>query len=264
MTKKGIKRTLARARTTQDRAQNKMLKEMARDINELKASVEKKFSYESNTGVAIQSWDPSTTASRSQNIFPIRIGSVQGIKDINQRIGDVVNLKSIDFRYVLQMANGAVSPADAFNRIRVVMFWDTDPVSTTTAGAYVLDTPEWNLIFQTPSLTTAAGNTNVTISPKDHDTGKRFQLLHDKTHTLTSNLNGNLTTATNVSLGLGSRSVTGVNYVNKSYKIGRKLQYKDSGLIPINRSLYIGFISDSFGVNDPNVDYTIRCNYEDA
>ena len=264
MTKKGIKRTLARARTTQDRAQNKMLKELARDVNELKASVEKKFSYISNQGVAIQSWDPSTSLSRSQNIFPIRIGSTQGTADIDQRIGDVVNLKSIDFRYVLQLANGATAPADAFNRIRVVMFWDTDPVSTTTAGAYTLDSPEWNLMFQTPQLATTAGNPNVVFSPKDHDTGRRFQLLHDKTHTLVSNENGNLTATANQSLGLGPRSATGIEYVNKSYKVGRKLQYKNGGLIPINRQLYIGFISDSFGVVDPSVDYTIRCNYEDA
>lgn len=265
MVKKGIKRTLARARSTQDRAQNKMLKELAKDVSELKASVETKYSYVGQEGVAIQPWDNSTSASRSQNIFPIRIGSIQGLTDANNRIGDLVTLKSIDFRYTLQLINGSVSPADAFNRVRVVMFWDTDPTLTNASGSYVLDTPEWNLIFQTPTLTTASGNAVVTFSPKDHDTGKRFQLLHDKTHTLSANLNGNLAgTGPSTSLGLGPRSVSGVEYVNKSYKVGRKLQYKGGSNIPINRCLYIGFISDSGNINNPSVDYSIKCLYEDA
>lgn len=264
MTKKSTKKTLARASKAQDKAQNKMLADHEKQLAAMKASIEKKYSYVSNVGVSIQPWDPATTASRSQNIFPIRIGSTQGIKDIDQRIGDVVTLKSINLSYVLMMKNGAAVPADPYNRIRVVLFWDTDPVSTTTAGAYVLDTPEWNLMFQTPSLLTAAGNENVVISPRDHDTGKRFQMLFDRTHTLSANENANLTATPSQSLGLGPRSVTGVEYVNKSYKVGKKLRYKDAGVIPINRALYLGFISDSFGVANPSVNYTIKCNYEDA
>lgn len=263
MVKKGIKRTLARARSTQDRAQNKMLKELAKDVSELKASVEKKYSYLANEGISIQSWDPSTSTSRSQNIFPIRIGSTQGTLDIDNRVGDIVNVKSIDFRYVLQLANGAAATADSYNRVRVVLFWDTDPVQTNASGSYITDSPEWNLMFQTPSLISGAGIPMVCYAPKDHDTGKRFQLLHDKTHTLCSNLNSNLSTATG-SKGLGPRSASGVEYVNKHYKVGRKLQYKGGGTIPINRMLYIGFISDSLNVVNPSADFTIKCLYEDA
>lgn len=263
MVKKGIKRTLARARSTQDRAQNKMLKELAKDVSQLKASVEKKYSYLATEGVSVQPWDPSTTASRSQNIFPIRIGSTQGTADIDERIGDIINLKSIDFRYNLQLINGASNPADSYNRIRVILFWDTDPVETNASGSYIIDSPEWNLIFQTPSLTSGAGIPMVVMSPKDHDTGKRFQLLHDKTHTLSCNVNSNLS-GSGSSLGLGPRSVSGVEYVNKHYKVGRKLQYKGGGTIPINRHLYIGFISDSLNVVNPSADFTIKCLYEDA
>jgi hypothetical protein len=267
MTKKGIRRTLAKARGKTDIAQNKMLKELAKDVSQLKASVEKKYSYISNEGIGIQSWDPTSSTSRSQNIFPIRIGSTQGLEDVNERVGDLVNLKSIDLRYTIQIANGAVVPANPINRVRAVLFWDTDPVSTNTTGSYFLDTPEWNLMFQTPTLLTAQGSQNALISGKDHDTGRRFQLLHDKTHTLCANLNGNLTTSSDptVALGLGPRSATGIEYVNKSYKIGRKLRYKAGGTIPINRSLYVGFISDSVtGASVPIVNYTLKCLYEDA
>lgn len=266
MVKKGTKRILNQARSRQDKAQNKMLKSLASDVAQLKSSVEQKFSYQATAGVAIQGWNPTDNLSRSQNLFPIRIGTIQGITDANMRIGDQVNLKSIRFRYNLQLRNGLTEPAPAIARVRVVMFWDTECVDTDATATYILNTPQWQQLFQSPTLLSPAGTPLVMGATRNHDKQRRFQFLHDKVHTLTTNGNTNLATPPLPALGLGARSATGIEYVGKSYKIGRKLRYNGGGFIPINRALYIGFISDSDGtaVSEPILNFNITCLYEDA
>lgn len=258
MGKNNVRKNLNRATGRVDKAQNKVIKSIDTRVKNLEASVEKKYSYYASGGIAIQGWSGTTTLSRSQNIYPIRVGSQPGLGDDNERIGDAVSVKSLNLSYTVYLANGAATSADAFNRVRCVLFWDKDPVVTNSAGTYQSDVPEWQQMFQTPNLQTSLGSPLVIISQYDHDKRHRFEFLHDKVHSLASN--GNVSTA----IGMGPRAITGVERKSHSYKIGKKIRYAAGGSIPINRQLYLGFISDSGFPSHPYVDFSLVVNYEDA
>ncbi len=244
------------ARSKEDRAQNVLLNNLDKRISNMEQSIEKKYSYTQLNRQAVEPWDPTAQIGRQVNITQIRIGTTQGTQDFNQRVGDTVSCKSIDFRYNVGVEGSASgNPAQANNRIRVMMFWDTDPVLTSTAGVNVVNTPEWQQILQGLTTTTPAPGEEAILSTKDHDNGKRFQLLHDEVHTLCplEGTNG------------GSRSATNRTQMYKSYKVGKKLRYVSGGSQPVNRALYVAYISDTeAGLPLPYVSYAVNVIYEDA
>ena len=233
-------------------------------ISALEASVEQKYNYAWGTELGVESFDPTNSASRTQGMFPVRIGTNQGTSDVDSRIGDMINVKSIQFKYNLQILNGASTPANAINRVRVLVFWDNDPVKANAAGSYVLNPPEWQQIFQSIRITSGANDPSVILSPYDHDKRNRFNFLYDEVHTLTPILNSN-SSASSTALGLGSRSATNSNGFSKSYKRGRKLRYTGGGLIPNNRQLYYAYIGTTpTGYPTAQINFSMKTLYEDA
>lgn len=244
------------SRSKEDKAQNVLLTNLDKRVSNMEQSIEKKYTYVQVNRQGIGAWDGSTQLGRQVNMTQIRIGTNQDVGDFNDRIGDTVSLKSIDFRYNVGVEGSASgNAAQANNRIRVLMFWDTQPVETGTNGVYVVNTPEWPQLLQGVLNTTPNPAEEAILSPKDHDTGKRFQLIHDEVHTLCplEGTNG------------GSRSATNRTQMYKSYKIGKKLRYAGGGTQPVNRSLYLTYISDTeAGLPLPYISYAIKCIYEDA
>jgi hypothetical protein len=244
------------ARSKEDRAQNVLLNNLDKRLKNMEQSIEKKYSYVDKFEDAIETWDPTSQVGREVNMTQIRIGTTQGLLDINNRIGDKVSVKSIDFRYSLGVVGSASAiPPQPINKIRVVLFWDTDPVNTDNTGNYVVSTPEWQLLLQALSVTVPAPGGQAILSPKDHDKGSRFQLLHDEVHTLCPS------TGTNG----GARSATNETRFYKSYKIGKKVNYAGAGTQAINRSLYLGYLADT-DAGHPlcTINYSLKVNYEDA
>lgn len=244
------------ARSREDKAQNVLLNNLDKRVKNMEQSIEKKYSYVQLYQDAIEPWDPTTAIGRQVNMKQIRIGTIQGTQDFNQRVGDTVSVKSIDFRYNVGVEGSASgNPAQANNRIRVMMFWDTQPVEITNAGGYTVNTPEWQLLLQGLTVTIPAPGGEAILSPKDHDTGKRFQVIHDEVHTLCplEGTNG------------GSRSGTNKTTMYKSYKVGKKLRYQGGGAQPINRSLYLCYFADTeAGLPLPYVSHSVKVIYEDA
>ncbi len=244
------------SRSKVDNAQNVLLTNLDKRVSNMEQSIEKKYTYLQLNRQGISPWDGTTEVGRQVNMNQIRIGTVVGTSDFNQRIGDTVSLKSIDFRYNVGVEGSASgNAAQANNRIRVLLFWDTQPVETGTAGVYVVNTPQWQQLLQGVLTTSPAPAEEAILSPKDHDTGKRFQLIHDEVHTLCplEGTNG------------GSRSATNRTQTYKSYKIGKKLRYAGGSSQPVNRSLYLAYISDTeTGLPLPYISYAIKCIYEDA
>lgn len=244
------------SRTREDKAQNVLLSKLDKRVSNMEQSIERKYSYSQKMRDGISQWDPTSQVGRQVNIQQIRIGTTQGVADNNQRVGDTVSVKSIDFRYNVGVEGSASgNAAQANNRIRVILFWDNLPVYTATAGAYTVNTPEWNVMLQGVSTTTPAPCEEAILSPKDHDKGKRFTFIHDEVHTLCplEGTNG------------GSRSATNRTAKYKSYKIGKKLRYQAGGTQAINRALYVAYIADTeAGLPLPYCSYAIRVNYEDA
>lgn len=256
-TKKQAKRNAKQARGKVDKAQTKMIMDNAKAIAEIKGNTELKYNTYSNYSVGISYPDLTTVPGRRTNIIPITIGGVQGEGDTD-RIGDKISLKTIQLRYALQLQNGAVASADIYNRVRVLLFWDTMPyeVASVSAGQVALNYPEWQMLLQSINVGLTSPPQTACLSTKDHDMKNRFQFIYDEVHTLTSNGN------TGNQIGLGARSVTNIHKVFKQYQ-GRLVSYRGGGTIPMNRQLYLAFISDSTVINHPLVDYFVKVQYSD-
>jgi len=261
---RNAKKKAKNARGSVDKAQTALIMANNKRISALEDSVEEKYTYAWGTELGVAGFKPTN---RDGGIQAVRIGTQQGTTDVNSRIGDEVNVKKIQFKYSLQIANGASTPAQAVNRIRVMLFWDNDCVMPNTAGLYVVNPPEWQQILQSITVGSGVDDPSVALSPYDHDKRNRFNFLYDELHTLCPNGNGNVTSGTGASsnLGLGSRSCTNSNSYNRSYKAGRKLRYTGGGLIPNNRQLYLAWISDvQVGFPEPQINFSLKTLYEDA
>lgn len=240
------------ARSREDIAQNKLIKELERDVASMKQTVERKYSYVAGLNQPLASYDNTSSATRSVGFNQIRIGTVQGLGDNNNRIGDTVSLKTISFKYNLKLANGQSNC-----RCRVLMLWDKEPVLPNAAGLYVVNPPEWQLLLQ--AVTTAsAGDALCILSPKDHDTGHRFGVLYDEVHTLV----GDGTFGATAPFA-NPRIATNTHSFSKAYKVGKKLRYTEGGTQPNNHTLYMCYIFGG-GTGAPQIDYSVKCIYEDA
>ena len=256
MSKAKAKRNVKFARGKVDKAQTKLIQENSKKINELMGDTEDKFNIQSGVQLAIPFPDMTSTTGRRTNIIPILIGSLQGTVD-EKRIGDRVSLQTIQLRYALNLANGAIAAADEYNRIRVLMFWDNQPVAY-TGGNPANRIPEWSQILQSVSPGLAQEPELACLSTYDNDQWPpRYQKVYDQVHTLASN------GLTSTAIGLGTRSVTGDVKFFKKYA-GRKIQYNRAGNVSMNRQLYLAFISDSTVISHPYVDYYTKVTYTDS
>lgn len=235
------------ARSREDVAQNKLIKELERDVANMKQTVERKYSYIAAFNTPITGFNNATAATRTVGFQQIRIGTVQGTTDNNNRIGDTVSVKSLSLKYNLKLTAGA-----GMSRVRVLLLWDKEPVYPNPAGVYQVNSPQWQQLLQALTATSPA-NALPILSPKDHDTGNRFGVLYDEVHTLL----GDPTSF------VGPRQATNTHSFSKAYKIGKKLRYTDGGTQPNNHSLYLCYIQDSVSTA-PQMDYSLKCIYEDA
>lgn len=261
------------ARGSVDKAQNELLKGMKKQLDELKDTVEPKYGYQVFSDIQANSYDGSTTTSRQAQIYDIDIGTIQGTTDTN-RIGDQVTFKHIDMSYRINLrtprSTEFVPPQVT---TRVMLFWDNQPSSVTTAGLNATNPVYWPQLLQlcTSGTTTADQKALIMMSEKDWDQRKRFSIIYDKTHTLSSNLNS-LPSA--ISTGAnGPRGTTSCVRFSKNYK-GQKIRYTNAGTLPSNRKLYMAYLSDvpppSSGTpplvtpSMPEIHLQTRVIYEDA
>lgn len=139
------------------------------------------------------------------------------------------------------------------------MFWDNQPTSYPTSGNPVASVPEWPQILQTCNVGLANNPPGIAmLSTYDNDKWPpRYQKVYDQVHTLASNGN------TGNRVGMGPRAVTGDVKFFKKYA-GRKIQYNRAQDFPMNRQLYIAFLSDSTIIAHPYVDYFVKVTYTDS
>lgn len=237
------KRTANTARGRVDKAQNQLLKGMKKDIDELKSGVETKYSYQVISSVSVNSFDGSTDATRQQGIYAIGIGDTQGVADSNQRIGDKVSLKHIDFNYRLNLTPAILTSTFTVQQtsVRVVMFWDNQPTAINSSGAPVVNPVYWTNLLHTavPGTTSNAQKIQDLMSEKDWDQRKRFSIIYNKYHTLIPTI-----ATIPVVIGQGPRAGTSIVQTSKNYK-GQSIRYIAGGTLAQNRQLYVALLSDS-------------------
>lgn len=255
------------ARKSVDIAQNKLLKSMKSDIDDLKTDIESKYGYQ----VLSDSVDAYTgTPSISGQIYKVDIGATQGLTD-QERVGDQVTLKHIDFNY--RICQNFARPSEyreSQTTCRVMMFWDNQPSAVSSTGINQVNPVQWPNLLQL-AINSAATTTDqrqlLMLSEKDWDSRKRFSIIYDKTHTLIPG--GQNANPAVQFLTLGSRAGTGVVRFNKNYK-GQKIRYANGGVIPQNRQLYYAFLSDQGTPTNnetavrPTIQINTRVIYDDA
>ncbi len=249
------KKNAQKARSVADKGQNVLLRNVDKRLKSLESVIEQKYSFSEDEKQGIRGWDPTSQATRQAQLVNIQVGTGQNVTDNNGRVGDKITVKNIDFRYCLGIEGSASgNPGQPVTKIRVMAFWDNEPVYTNTAGAYLTNVPEWQQLLQGLQLTTPAQSSLFAMSPLDHDKKKRFTIIHDEVHTLCPS------TGTNG----GARSATNQTRKYKSYKVGKKMRYSAGGIVPINRALYVAYLSDTTTGPYPYITYAIKTQYEDA
>jgi len=259
------------ARGSVDKAQNQLMKKMKEDIDELKGSIESKYSYQIVSSVGIQSYDGTNAVTRAQGLYPIGIGDTQGLTDSNHRIGDKVTLKHIDFNYRINLDPAVLTSSFTVQQTscRVMLFWDNQPTAIDATGATVINPVYWNALLHTavPGATSNAQKIQDLMSEKDWDQRKRFSIIYNKFHTFIP------TVATvPIVIGQGPRSGSAVVQFSKNYK-GQTIRYVATGTQAQNRQLYVALLSDSpNAIAGPPVQkpalalasFAVRTIYEDA
>jgi hypothetical protein len=248
-----------------DKAQNQLMKQMKKKLDELDDTVETKYNILLRND-EMSSYDGSTALLRANQIIPLEMGATQGTSDFNQRVGDQITFKHIDFKYRVNLNFlEATEVTQSVSTVRVMLFWDSQPSAITTAGATAVNPVYWPQLLQNATLgvTNNIAKTQAILSQKDWDERKRFQIIYDKTHTLSST-----ESVPSQSRGLGPRSCTGLNSFSKTYA-GQKIRFVSGGRQVQNRQLYLAYLSDA-GINQgnltvrrPNIDYNIRLLYDD-
>lgn len=250
---------MATARSRQDKAQNVMIKSLDKRLNNLEESVETKYAITSNSiAVAGPALDFSTLAGRQAQIFEIAVAPQQGLTDERHRVGDKVNLKTIQMRYSLTLRNAAAG-APPLSRVRVILFWDKDPQKADTAGGVTADYPEWTQLLQTFQPVVLNDMEIGMLSTKTHDLKSRFSFIYDRVHCLTSSVvpAGSLQ-------GIGSRSAVGEEKFFKDYK-KCLIKYFNGGVNATNKKLYLAVVSTQGATFEPPVmNYFVKTQYEDA
>lgn len=267
------KKKASKATKSVDKAQNELMKEMKKKLDEISDTIETKYGMTTNA-TPVSSYDGGTTASRQDQIIPISIGASQGLTDL-ERVGDQVTFKHLDLNYRLNLPFLRASEfGPDITSVRVFMFWDNQPSAVSTSGGNVTNQVYWPEVLQSVvvgSNTSNGEKTQFILSEKNWDTRKRFSIIYDKTHTLSSTSTQYQVPQTT---GLGARSSTGIVRFSKSY-VNQRIRYVNGGIIPQNRKLYFGFMSDAQNpISDqqggqltsrmPVIDYNIRVLYEDA
>lgn len=252
---RNAKRNANKARSKTDKGQNVLLRNMDKRLKGLESVVEEKYSFAQSELEGIRGWSNSTSATRQVQMVNIQVGTAQNTTDNNGRVGDQITVKNIDFRYCLGIEGSASgNPGQPVTKIRVMAFWDNDPVYTNTAGAYLTNVPEWQQLLQGINMSSVDNTSLFATCGKDHDRGKRFTIIHDEVHTLcpSEGTNG------------GARSATNLTKAYKAYKVGKKIRYSAGGIVPLNRALYICYLSDNTQGPYPYITYAIKTQYEDA
>jgi len=262
--RKNVKKA-AKATSSVDKAQNELMKRMNKKLDELETAVETKYGVVYGND-EMASYDGSTVLTRADQIFAIEIGANQGVSDI-ERIGDQVTFKHLDFSYRISLPFlRNTEHSQPCISTRVLLFWDSQPSAISTAGGTVVNPVYWPQLLMScdTGVTTDDEKTDAILSTKDWDQRKRFQIIYDKTHTLSTN--GNIG-----ALGLGPRACTGVNHFSKTY-VGQKIRYVNGGTIVQNRQLYLAYLSDATIATTvspatiarrPIIDYATRVLYDD-
>jgi len=245
MGKTKAKKQAAKASGSVDKAQNKIIKSMEKRLRELESDVESKYNVDRSL-IKLTGYDGSTTLSRSNNIIEIPIAPNTGVNDFAQRVGDVVTLKHIDFSYALNLPYTATNTyTEPYTTCRVIVFWDNQPLTISTAGASVANPVYYPQLLQNAisGATSDADRKLMPLSERDWDSRKRFSIIHDKTHTLSAAYSpGQATGGSVTDGGLGPRSCTGIIRMSKNY-VGQRIRYMVGGSIVQNRKLYYAAFS---------------------
>lgn len=176
----------------------------------------------------------------------------EGTGDRN-RIGDQVDLKSMDFEAVASYNIDEHIEVGAIAHCRVIVVWDKDPTyqgpPTSQGSPVVQDNPlSWNHLLQ-------IGNAVVDSPVFSVDAFNNDLVIRGKRCTKVADFKFDLVAGT-------SRATKRFSF--KKFWKRMKINYLASGTIPLNRQLKCCFVSDRPSQEAPSLFYKIRYTYEDS
>lgn len=240
---------------------------LTKRVKRLESHVEKKYDIFllSNVGEA----NIPNSQEMTNNLGTATLGYQKQIRDVtpvinqgtndNERIGDSVNLKSIDFRAVVSYqanadlpATGKIGKGDVAH-CRVMLVWDNVPTyqgttNPTTGQPVVNNNPlSWNhMLAVKPDATETPA---VALAPYNHDIvtrDRRISVLFDKKFDMVAGTD---------------RTCLRIN-LKKSW-LNQKLKYLFQGNNPINRQLKFCFMSNRVTGEAPHIYCSQKSIYTD-
>lgn len=234
-----------------DRQQNRVLRRLTRSI-ETKYQVKRGEINATNDLIEVA----GTPANMwSKGLYKLWTQISQGDTDNGERIGDKIDVTSIQFKYKLNHDPSDI--ADSTASVRVVMFIDNDPVYAKAAlytppapgNPQVEENPVgWTQLLFAPLQADATPMTTLDFRQRDIMKSKRFTMLYDQTHTLIQN----------------TTKQTAEVKLTKMFKNGKNLQFLAAGTQPINGQLYFGVFSNHPLASCPIMTYQCQTLYKDA
>jgi len=182
-----------------------------------------------------------TTAGTTTRLTGIASGSGRV-----QRVGDLVTVKKLSFRYVVQVgATGLIAAADQYNTVRVIVFrWLEDDGAVAPVTSNILS---------------GLASSNVTLQNYNYDDKQLYQVLHDKTHVVFN------TPIWNGSAAQWQHGVEGtfVTPETVEYKMNSPIEF-DFDNIQGTGHLYVLLVSDSAFTPNPSIEFVAEVEYLDG
>lgn len=179
----------------------------------------------------------ATAATDTTGSVVLLSGMSQGLT-FATRIGEVINAKSLEFRYDTRHGGGGAGLVDTM--FRIIVFQDRQiRTSTLPLVADILETVVYN-------------------SPLNHimKNASRFNILHDSLHQLSpiSSVTG--------------QSESSFQSIKKSFKLNNKIVYTNTSTGTERNNVYVMYLSSGTTVgtptNSPPINFYSRLIFEDA
>lgn len=240
------------------RGRKKKSNTLSKRVSRLEQAKEKKYGYVSfATDVTNTISDGAATPTLSAQIKPLDIFGVNQGETDQKRIGDMVEAKRLQFNYTLQPHTGSTTETSLLPQwVRVILFWSLDPTKTIEDSAtgkpqVQANTVSWSHLLQAATNDSLGTNCMNSFRQNDIKLAKNYAFVYDKVHSITP---------------LTARNTVKVMF-NKTYK-ALKVHYLAGGTLPINRRLYVAFVSNVTGVGaaaiPPSLEYQCKGIYTDG
>lgn len=252
--------------------------EQDRRLANLEASVEKRYLPQASTHNVTNQMLFSSAGDPRDGLLTNQIRNIElttsqlekqgAFGDIGpSRIGDKINIEKLDLEFTLFTGHTTTSGTGNIlytpHSVRVMLFWDNDPIHAISNVSYADNYPTWDQLLDDASATPRIGPMNAIMARnKVVAKTRRFSVIYDKSF----NMMPGTTSAIRSDKFVRHYKRCPLLYTDHSFNGGG-----NGGTFPTNKKLYLAFISGTPATTQgpppyesPDITYSLMATYTDA